>query len=288
MNTKDTNEPHNTKGTKDNKDNKINKANDKNELTAEVKMGFTPVTTEQWNNIEEKLTKLGWQGLLRKSEHFKSHPEEAHWLNTLCQYELEEKQHKSYARRLKASKLKCSKPLSEFDWAWPTDCNTERIKGLLSLDFIRAHENAIFMGPTGIGKTMLASNLGDLALSAGMTVYFTTAAKLLNEIEMITNNGKLRLKLNRLAKYDLLIIDELGYKKFSNRHADILYEIIESRHKQKSTVITTNLLLSEWYSLFDNNTTVIPLIDRLIEKCYIVKIEAKSYRYKQAMESSES
>jgi hypothetical protein len=134
---------------------------------------------------------------------------------------------------------------------------------------------------------MLACNLGHQALIQGHTVLFITAGQLLGELAALDSDSALRRRLKHYAAPDLLLIDEVGYLSYSNRHADLLFELISRRYEHKSTVITTNRAFKEWHEVFPNAACVVSLIDRLVHRCEIVAIEGASYRLKEAKARSE-
>ena len=142
--------------------------------------------------------------------------------------------------------------------------------------------NVVLMGPNGVGKSMLACNLGHQALIEGKTVLFTTAGQLLGDLAALDSDSLLRRRIRHYAAPDLLLIDEVGYLSYSNRHADLLFELISRRYEHKSTVITTNRAFKEWGEVFPNAACTVSLIDRLVHRCEVVAIEGESYRLKEA------
>jgi DNA replication protein DnaC len=142
----------------------------------------------------------------------------------------------------------------------------------------------VLVGPNGVGKTMCACNLGYQAVLAGHTALFITAGSLLGELAALDSDSALRGKLRQYAAPDLLIIDEVGYLSYSNRHADLLFELVSRRYQRKSTVVTTNRAFAEWGEVFPNAACVVSLIDRLMHRAEVVRIDADSYRAKESEE----
>ncbi len=208
------------------------------------------------------------------------------WLAKLIQWEEDERAHRGLERRLSAAKLGRFKSLSEFDWAWPRQCDKEAIEELLKLDFLAVASNPILCGPNGVGKSTIACNIGYQAVLKGHRVLFTTASDMLNDLA--SQDGRLAF-LRRLKYYEqqgLLIIDELGYLSYSNRHADLLFEVISRRHEKRSTLVTTNKPFNEWGEIFPNASCVVSLIDRLVHHSEIISIEAESFRLREAQEEA--
>jgi DNA replication protein DnaC len=157
----------------------------------------------------------------------------------------------------------------------------------MRLTFLAEAANAILIGPNGVGKTTIARNIAHQAVLAGHTVLCTSAGHMLNELAGADGDNALRHRLALYARPRLLLIDEIGYLSYSNRHADLLFEIISRRYQEKSTLVTTNRPFSEWGEVFPNAACVVSLVDRLVHNAEIIQIEGESYRLKEAKERSE-
>ena len=179
------------------------------------------------------------------------------------------------------------KPLADFDWDWPKLCDREAVDALMQLAFLDEAANAVLVGPNGVGKSTIARNIAYQAVLQGHTVLFTTAAHMLNELAAQDGDQALRRRLALYARPRLLVLDEIGYLSYSNRHADLLFEIVSRRYEEKSTVITTNRPFAEWNEVFPNASCVVSLVDRLVHHAEIIAIEASSYRLKEAKEQAE-
>jgi DNA replication protein DnaC len=212
---------------------------------------------------------------------------DAPWLEPLLAAEEHERTRRSQERRLRNAQLGRFKPIADFDWTWPTRCDRPAVETLLRLEFMAGAGNAVLIGPNGIGKTTIARNLAHQAVLAGHTVLFTTAAAMLNDLAAQDGDLALKRRLNRYVRPALLVIDEVGYLAYGNRHADLLFEIVSRRYEQKATVVTTNRPFAEWGDVFPNAPCVVSLIDRLIHHAEIIAIEGESYRLKEARERAE-
>lgn len=209
------------------------------------------------------------------------------WVAPLLDWEESERARRSLERRLNAARIGRFKALADFDWTWPTRCDRAAIEELMTLRFLQDTSNVVLVGPNGVGKSMLARNLAHQALIHGYTVLFTTAAQVLGELAALDSDSALRRRLHHYAKPHLLIIDEVGYLSYGNRHADLMFELINRRYENKSTLVTTNRAFSEWREIFPSAACVVSLIDRLIHNAEIISIEGDSYRLKEANERSD-
>ena len=212
--------------------------------------------------------------------------EETHWIEQLITWEEEERSRRSLERRLNGARIGRFKPLANFDWNWPKKCDREAVLEFMQLEFIKESANIILCGPNGVGKSTVAQNIAYQAVLRGFTVLFTTAGQMLNELASQDGDNALRRRIKHYVQPQLLVIDEVGYLSYSNRHADLLFEIISRRYQEKSTLVTTNKPFTEWGEIFPNASCVVSLIDRLVHHSEIISIEAESYRLKEAKEKN--
>lgn len=232
--------------------------------------------------LQARAKALRLTGLLSHWDALQGEPDRLRWTAQLLDWEETERDQRSLERRLRAAHIGRFKPLADFEWDWPTQCDRQAIQELMTLSFMADATNVVLVGPNGVGKSMLAANLGHQALIEGHTVFFITAGHLLGELAAIDSALALKRRLKHYASADLLLLDEIGYLSYSNRHADLLFELISRRYEQKSTVLTTNRPFKEWHEVFPNAACVVSLIDRLVHRCEMVAIEGQSYRLKEA------
>ena len=234
--------------------------------------------------LREQAAALRLHGLLEHWAEVMAQPEQAQWVAQMLSWEATERSRRSLERRLRDAHIGRFKPLADFDWAWPKQIDRGAVEELMTLDFVKDASNVVLVGPNGVGKSMCACNIGYQAVLAGHTALFTTAGQLLGELAALDSDSGLRRKLRQYAAPDVLIIDEVGYLSYSNRHADLLFELVSRRYQHKSTVVTTNRAFADWGEVFPNAACVVSLIDRLMHRAEVVRIDGDSYRAKEAQE----
>lgn len=203
-------------------------------------------------------------------------------LEKLAEGEKLERTQRNLAARTKAATLGRFKLLDRFDWDHPKKLDRALYDSLCGLQFIEEGHNVLLRGPSGVGKTTLAQNLGHAALQHGYTVRFSTLAASIADLLRQESTPALERRLKRYIQPDLLILDEIGYLPADTRSADLLYNIVSRRHEQRAIVITTNLGFKEWGKIFPGAACVGALVDRFVQHCHVLDIEGESYRLKDA------
>lgn len=230
--------------------------------------------------LEDRTRRLGLYGLLAHWQERGDQP----WVQTLIAHEEAERHRRSLERRIRTSKVGRFRPLVDFDWSWPKNIDRPLIEELMQLGFIEEATNVILAGPNGVGKSTIAQNLAHPALLRGHTVLCTTASAMLNDLAAQDTSTALARRLRRYTTPAVLLVDEVGYLSYDSRAADLLFEVVSRRHEQRPILLTTNKPFAEWNEVFPNSSSVTALVDRLLHRAEIVKIEGDSYRAKEAKE----
>ncbi len=206
------------------------------------------------------------------------------WVTRLLDWEETERQRRGLERRLAAARIGRFKPLVDFDWDWLEHCDREAAEDLMRLDFIEQATNAVLVGPVGTGKSTVVRNLAYQAVLHGHTALFVTAAEMLIDLAAQETAAALGRRLKRYLRPRVLVIDELGYLSYGDRHADLLFEVISGRYENKPTLVTTARPFAEWGELFPNASCVVSLVDRLVHNAEILTFKGQSWRLKEAQE----
>ena len=206
------------------------------------------------------------------------------YLDHLLEGECQRRQTHAIARRIKQARFPVRKELVDFNWNWPTKINRAQVQDLFRLEFVPACANVIFVGGVGLGKTHLATALGQRACEAGHSVLFTTAVGMVNTLSAAHASQRLRQELRRYKRPALLIIDELGYLPIDKLGADLLFQVFSERYERGAIVLTTNKTYKHWPSIFNNDATLASaVLDRLLHHADTVLIEGKSWRMKNSL-----
>lgn len=181
--------------------------------------------------------------------------------------------------------FEAEKRLEDIDYSFNKSLDRDKINELGRLDFLKAGENVIIIGPPGVGKSMIATGIGLNAVSAGYKVLFANAKDLVDQLYERMRKGTLREMLTELDKISLLIIDELSYLKMDRERESLFFQVIRQRYEKNSLIITTNLPMGRWDELFTGKLAAAAILDRLVHHCHILSITGDSYRVKGPKQS---
>jgi DNA replication protein DnaC len=186
--------------------------------------------------------------------------------------------------RIRNAKFPYSKYLDSLQIEFLPEEAKKKLKELKTLEFIEEGRNIILAGNPGTGKTHLSIGLGIECCNKGYKVYFATVPSLINELKESRSNKRLHSFEKRFEKYDLIILDELGYISFDKEGSELLFTFLSLRAERKSTIITTNLSFDRWNEIFNDAVLTAALIDRMTHNSFVINMNGGSYRMKETKE----
>lgn len=243
------------------------------------------------SDLASGLSHLGLSGLGAQLPDFLSRAAKARMspaivLEELVRLETLHRAQKSTERRMRSAHIGSFKPIADFDWNWPVQIDRDLIESAFTLDFVRQRRNLVLIATNGLGKTMISKNIALLAVQAGLSVIFRTAAEILSDLSCDSPQRR-RQRIAFYGRPDLLCIDEIGYLSYDDRAADLLFEVVNRRYERRSLLVTTNLIFAEWNTVFPNATCLSTLLDRLTHHADVTLLEGESYRTFESQRDAE-
>jgi DNA replication protein DnaC len=206
------------------------------------------------------------------------------YLEALLAMESEERDRHAVQSRLRDAKLPRLKTLEEFDFHQARQVPAAKIRELAEGGYIDRTEPVVFMGECGTGKTHLATGLCVAACRQKRRARFTTAANLVNELVEARQHNAVKRVLARWLRYDLIVVDEVGYVPLAEIGAEFLFQVIAERAERAALIVTTNLPFSEWTQVFPNPRLCKALLDRVTDRAHIIETGTESYRFRRTWE----
>ena len=207
------------------------------------------------------------------------------FLNGLLEAELSERQRRNIEVRSKLARLPYRKTLKEFDFTFQPSIDEKLIRELATMAFVYRAENVIFLGPPGVGKTHLAVGLAIEALSQGMSVYFTSLSRLVEDLKKANKENRLEKRMRIYTGPKLLIIDEVGYLPLDDLGANLFFQLISARYERGSIILISNKGFGEWGELMGDTVLATAVLDRLLHHAHIINIRGNSYRLKDRLKT---
>lgn len=209
------------------------------------------------------------------------------FLELLCEDELNNRNDNSYKKRYAKAKLPAHKTIEDFDFSFQPSLNKKQVNDALTCQFIKERRNLIFIGNPGTGKTHLSVAVALRALSKNFKVLFTPVSEMLYQLHVSKADNTYYKKLEEYLRPDLLVLDELGFKKFPQYAADDFFEVISKRYEAGSLIITTNKPFEDWGTIFGDSILAGAILDRVVHHSMIFTIKGQSYRSKTIQKKEE-
>ncbi|VDG98082.1 transposase/IS protein [Lysinibacillus sphaericus] len=198
----------------------------------------------------------------------------------LTEHEIETREQNKVMATVKAGAFPHRKELKDFDFSFQPNINQQQILDLATLRFMEKRENIIFLGPSGVGKTHLATAIGLTAAKNRISTYFIKCHDLIQNLKRAKLGNTLERRLKHFAKYKLLIIDEIGYLPIDAEDAKLFFQLIDMRYEKDSTLLTTNVNFKGWDDIFQEPKLANAILDRILHHATVISIVGESYRIK--------
>lgn len=237
------------------------------------------------NIIKTKLKEFKLAGIYNSIEERMSYAKEKNisyneFLEIILEDETNNRRDNGYKKRYAKAKFLSYKTIEDFDFSFQPSINKKEINDILTCSFIKEKRNVVFIGNPGTGKTHLSTAIGIKALQKGHKVLFTDVSRMLITLHESKADNSYYQKLNYYLLPDLLILDELGFKKLPGYSSDDFFEVISKRYERGSLLITTNISFDKWNDIFSDNILTSAILDRVVHHSHIIKINGLSYRSK--------
>jgi DNA replication protein DnaC len=201
----------------------------------------------------------------------------------LTNQELEVKNYNATHAMVKVAGFPHLKEVKDFDFNFQPKINKQQILDFESLRFLETNNNILLIGNSGVGKTHLATVIGIAAAKKRVSTYFIKCHDLISQLKKAHIENRLETRIKHFSKYRLLIIDEIGYLPIGEEEAKMFFQLIDMRYEKKSTIITSNINLSDWGKIFSDSLIASAILDRLVHHSSIVNILGNSYRTASAL-----
>ncbi|HCO67607.1 MAG TPA: ATP-binding protein [Dysgonomonas sp.] len=200
----------------------------------------------------------------------------------LVSNEWDDRKNKAVERAIKMANFRYKASIEQIDYSFDRGLDQNQVHRLSELEFVKERKDLFITGPTGTGKSYLASALGYHACQMGYKVFYGSTAKLMANLKLAKAKGTVITELKRIERMDLLILDDFGLQPFDNQARSILLDIIEDRHQKRSTIITSQIPVKDWYDIIGEKTIADAVLDRIVHHALRVELYGESLRKKKS------
>lgn len=243
--------------------------------------------------LDSYLKKLYLSAFIRHHELYaaeaaQSNQSYTRFLLALAEQEVLERDTRRRQRRLQEAKIPVVKELNNFDFSQVPELNQQKIRQLVTGDYIDKAEPVILVGNPGLGKTHIATALAVSATQQMRRVRFYNAAALVNEMIKAQDEGRVSSFITKALNYHLIVLDELGFIPFTSTGAQLMFQFCSALYERVALIVTTNLKFADWTQLFGDERLTVALLDRLTHKAHILEFVGESYRFRERQQRQEA
>lgn len=242
--------------------------------------------------IIEKMNELHFYGMKHAFEStFITGQQQNYTTDELVSYlldaELDDRKSRKIERAIKLARFRYKACIEDLIYDNQRDLDKNQIMRFAECEFIERKENILITGSTGVGKSYVASAIGNQACNAGYKAMYTNMAKLISKLKMVKADGSYLRELSRMERVDLLVIDDFGLQPLDDQSRLSFLEIIEDRHDNRSTVITSQLPVEKWYETIGEKTVADAILDRLVYSSHRIELKGESFRKRRSKKNEE-
>lgn len=200
------------------------------------------------------------------------------FISSMISSEWDDRRNRTIARAIKSANFRYKASLEQIDYTIDRGLDKNQMHRLGALEFIKEHKDLFITGSTGTGKSYLATALGHEACQRGYKVMYVNTAKLMGQLKLAKAKGTILVELKRIERVDLLILDDFGLQPFDSQSRVMLLDIIEDRHQRRSTIITSQIPVKDWYDIIGDKTIADAVLDRIVHHSLRVELYGESLR----------
>lgn len=234
------------------------------------------IITEKMNELRFFGMKRAFESTFQTGQHMNLTQDEM--VNYLLDAELDDRKTRKVDRALRLARFRYRSCIEDLIYDDQRGLEKNQVLRFAECDYIEKHENIIITGATGVGKSYVASALGNQACVKGYKAMYTNMAKLVSKLKMLKADGSYLREITRMEKVDLLIIDDFGLQPLDNQSGLSFLEIIEDRYEKRSTIITSQLPVESWYEVIGEKTVADAILDRLVYSSHRISLKGESFR----------
>ena len=236
-----------------------------------------------YDRVHQSLSKLGLSTMEESIDNYTENARDKTFmevLDHLLSKEVKHQKSRHVETRIRYSGIPFRKTLEQFDFSFQPSIDRKLVDDLMTLRFIHNMENAVFLGPPGVGKTHLSVAIAMQAMQSGIPAYYVSAVKLVQTMKKDFASSRMQYRLATYNRFPLMIVDEIGYLPLGREESNLFFQLVSYRYERSSTIFTSNKSFSEWGKVLGDQVMASAVLDRVLHHSIVVNIKGDSYRLK--------